>query len=615
MKKFGKKIAAIAMASVMLLSMAGCGGKKSDDKKKDATPSDATTTTEASSSDAAGNFDISITEMSRIMGNGINLGNTMEATGRSKDAVAPSVKACETAWGAPETTQEMINGMKAAGFDTIRIPVGWANMMDYTHGDYTIAPELLDRVQTIVDWAIEADMYVIVNDHWDNQWWGMFGDADQSVRDSAWTMYETMWTQVTDRFKDYDEHLILESGNEELGSRFNDDWHGGSTQTGTLSEDECFDTANKVNQKFVDIVRASGSNNAKRFLLIAGYGTEIVKTLDDRWKVPTDTVDGKIFVSVHYYDPSDYCLFDGRSTWGSQDDFEEAKTTFAGLEKFTNAGYGVIIGEYGALPQWKNGACELKENAAIHNANVLNLCDLYNYVPVLWDTNGVFDRAAGEIRFEDMKDLYGSRNVAAQASMSDDELKEAAQAAYDDAYANADAGFVLDSNTAHAWIMYTSSDWSTQYVVGDTYDPTGANANIVSTECDITGEGTYTVSLDFTAVGGANACAFSAVGLANGETLFPGYAMDIKSFKINGEEVTMNGKPYTSSDDKVCTRVNLFNEWVSDKDIEKNLSKDDCNFRTADGDTTGITAMLFDGKGVGTVNTIEVTFDYVAPKQ
>lgn len=631
MRKLGKKIAAFAMATVMMFSMAACGkdDKGGNDKS---TNSDATGSQTDATGSASGNFDISIEEMSQLMGNGINLGNTMEATGRKLNEMAPSVSSCETAWGQPLTSKEIISGMKAAGFDSIRIPTAWANMMDYTNGDYTIATEYLDRIEEITKWAIEEDMYVIINDHWDNQWWGMFGDADQAVRDNAWKMYESMWTQIAERFKDYDQHVIFEGANEELGDRLNDDWKLGSTQTGTLTTDECYDTTNKINQKFVDIVRASGGNNAKRFLLVAGYNTDITKTCDDRFVMPTDTVEGKLFVSVHFYDPSDYCLF-AVNTWGSEDEFKAANESLKKMKKFVDAGYGVIIGEYGALPKYVESGdyteadykaavdagditddgrsyigekLYVKQNSVKWNKNVLDNCDLYGYVPVLWDTNGLYNKAECKIVDEGMKELYASRSYAAQKDKTLNEIQTEANNSMKDAIENATAAFELDPNTAKAWIMFTSADWTTQYVVGDVYDPTGMDSRIKATDVEVTGEGTYTVALDFTGLGYASGTAFCALGLANGETLFPGYVIDIKEIKVNGETYNTIANGYTCSDDKVCTRVNIFNSWVSDGSETSNETA-----RTASGSFDGCSAQIIDAEGLGNVETLEVTFDYI----
>ena len=129
----------------------------------------------------------------------------------------------------------------------------------------------------------------------------------------------------------------------------------------------------------------------------------------------------------------------------------------------------------------------------------------------------------------------------------------------DTALAAAPEAEALADNEAKAWIMYTSSDWSTSYSVGDTYAPGSATAGLVATDVPITGAGTYTVALDFTGTSGgfANGVTFCAVGIGNGEKLFPGYVMHITEVKINGEVVKMTGLPYTTSDDGVCTRVGI----------------------------------------------------------
>ena len=187
--------------------------------------------------------------------------------------------------------------------------------MNYESGDYTIDSALMDRVDEVVTWALDADMYVIINDHWDGGWWGMFGSAEQETRDKAMEMYKAMWTQIGERFADRSYKLIFESANEELGDRLNDKEITGSR--GVLSEKECYETANEINSEFVKLIRSLGGRNADRFLLIAGYNTDITKTCDDRFKMPEDTADSKLLLSVHYYTPWDYCGTDGVTQWGS----------------------------------------------------------------------------------------------------------------------------------------------------------------------------------------------------------------------------------------------------------------------------------------------------------
>ena len=107
-------------------------------------------------------------ELTRLMGNGTNLGNTFEACDNKRGNFSSDPKAYETYWGQPVTTQAMLTAMKAAGFDTIRIPVAWmTNATNLAEGDYTISPAYLARIKEVVDYARHADMYVILNDHWD----------------------------------------------------------------------------------------------------------------------------------------------------------------------------------------------------------------------------------------------------------------------------------------------------------------------------------------------------------------------------------------------------------------------------------------------------------------
>jgi len=316
-------------------------------------------------------------ELTELMGNGINLGNTMEAYGRSQYGVGAEVSLYETAWGQPVTTKEMIAGMKAEGFDTLRVPVAWTNAMNFEDGDYNIDQSYLDRVGEIIDWAIEADMFVIVNDHWDGGWWGMFGSATEVTRNAAMDLYTEMWTQIAEEYKDRDYHLIFESANEELGNRLND--KDLCADSGTLSEDECYAAANKINQAFVDTIRSTGGNNTDRFLLIAGANTNIANTCDVRFVMPTDTAKDKLLVSVHYYDPSGYCIFTSVDSWGSKQEYQYMNETLALMTQFTEAGYGVVIGEWGVL--FETGS--MKDNMALYMENYLDNCDLYGYCPVL----------------------------------------------------------------------------------------------------------------------------------------------------------------------------------------------------------------------------------------
>ena len=537
-------------------------------------------------------------EMIRAMGNGINLGNTLEAYNHKGYIGGGNPDGFETGWGQPYTTAEMIQGMKNAGFDTIRIPVAWTNGMNYESGDYTIDERLMNRVETVVNYALDADMYVIINDHWDGSWWGMFGSEDMAVRDKALEMYKSMWTQIGENFKDYSRKLIFESANEELGDRLNDKDVTGSE--GVLSKNECYETTNMINSEFVQLIRSQGGNNADRFLLIAGYNTDIAMTCDERFKMPEDTAESKLLLSVHYYTPWDYCGTESVDHWGSPRDYKEQNDLFEKLSKFSEQGYGVVIGEYAVMQ--KNGG--LKPDTDKFYANVLDNCDLYDFCPVLWDCSNFYKRVTNTLADETIAELFSSRRYENENKDTDTvkaeakaRIDETAQAASDEQMASIE--YPPSDDMAIAWIMYASSDYGVSYSVGDSYDPTSCTTGVKAQNAQITGEGTYTVSLDFSDCGMAKGVSFSALGISNGEQLFPGYTYTVDEILINGEAYEMTGKGYTCSDDGKCTRVNLYNGWV-------NTVPDDA--RTADGDMTDCSPQIMqltDGKRV---KTISVTF-------
>lgn len=556
--------------------------------------------------------DLSASELTVLMGNGINLGNTMEAYGRISLGTEAPVSSYETFWSQPVTTQEMITGMKNAGFDTLRIPVAWTNAMDYESGDYTIREDYLNRVEEIINYALNENMYVVINDHWDGSWWGMFGSASEETRQKAWDLYTSMWTQIAERYKEYSDYLIFESANEELGNRLNDT--DVAADSGTLSADECYEMTLKINQKFVDIVRGTGGNNESRFLLIAGYNTDVDMTTDDRYIMPTDPANevNKLILSVHYYTPWGYCGNESLSLWGTKRNYGEMNSLLESLTKFTDQGYGVIIGEYGVLVK-SDGT--LKKNAALYYKNFLDNCDLYNFCPLLWDCNNLYNRQDCKIIDDEIATLYKERAYANEAAMTDEEKAarpDKIKAEMDQAYADAPAAFDdgaidLDDSTSVAWIMINSNDWNVMYSVGDVYDPGAKTDGLVATDVEITGEGTYTVSLDFTGVPGgyANGMAFSALAIGNGELLYPGYTVNITEVLVNGEPYTLTAKPYTTSDDARCTRVNLYNEWVTQV-------PDDA--RTPDGDTTGISPVIVDNADLTHMETLSITFEYAPGK-
>ena len=552
-------------------------------------------------------------EATRLMGNGINLGNTLEACDNNVGIKTNTPLSYETHWGQPKTTQAMIDGMKAAGFDTIRIPVAW--MTNATHlyeGDYTIDADYMDRVEEVVRYARKAGMYVIVNDHWDGGWYGMFGSESAETRALAMEAYKGMWQQIAERFRDYSDYLIFESANEELGGRFdeNSPLYCSDSVVTYLNDDERYALTNEINQTFVDVVRATGGNNATRFLLIAGYGTNIDQTCDDRFQMPKDTADSKLMVSVHYYDPWSYCGASSAASatkWGKVSDYEYMDQQLAKMTKFTEAGYGVVIGEYGALP-CSDG---LKDNTLAYHTAFLDTCTKYNLTNCLWDCSGLYKRVSQTFADDDILAMYQEKRQANEEGQDYADVQAAAAAEAAAAAAEAPVTFlqdavVVDDQTALAWIMWNDGSWALTHSVGDTYNADAISEGLVATNAVITGEGKYTVGLDFTgtAQGYSASVAFAAIGISNGEALYPNYLVNIKEVRINGEIYRLKGRAYTTSDDGVCTRVNLYNEWVTS--VPKTA-------RLPGGNLAGATPTPINRNDavIAEIKTIEIDFEYV----
>lgn len=330
-------------------------------------------------------------EIVEDMGVGINLGNTFDSTGDWFHDVPGQ----ETAWGSPIITKKIIQGYADAGFGVMRLPVSWTVLMDK---DGSINADFIDRVEEVAGWILDSGMYCILNSHHDG-WSEKFYDDEAA----AMELYEKMWKQICERFKDYGEKLMFESMNE-VG--FDKLWN---RYGGTQGKAEAFDMFNKINQKFVDIVRASGRNNGERHLLIAAYWTDINLACDEMFKMPDDP-EGRCAVSVHYYTPATFCILSedadwgkARTDWGSEADYNELNTQFDMMkEHYIDKGIPVIVGEFGCATSNKSReVAELWLNSVTEAALSGKLC------PVLWDTpGGEYDREKAEFKYPDfMKNL------------------------------------------------------------------------------------------------------------------------------------------------------------------------------------------------------------------
>lgn len=313
---------------------------------------------------------------------GWNLGNTLDVCqadrdgdGKINEHVEAGEKVDETLWGNLKATKELFTSLKKNGVNAVRIPVTWRDHMD-SNGN--IDREWMDRVQQVVDYAYSQGMYVIINVHHDGGGDPKFGawiiEESQKDYNTFLKKYNNVWKQIAERFKNYSDYLIFESMNEV-----------GFDTLYNKNKADAYNLINKINQDFVDIIRATGGNNAKRHLLIAGYYTDIERTCDSLYKMPDDKA-GRCILSVHYYTPWDFCTCDIKHTWGTNSEVWQMETLIGKMKKnFVDKGIPVIIGEYAA------SGSDL--SSCIFFIEKLNkLCSDYGIATFIWDSGSQVNR-------------------------------------------------------------------------------------------------------------------------------------------------------------------------------------------------------------------------------
>lgn len=328
-------------------------------------------------------------ELVNEMGLGINLGNTLDASGSWFDQTIQSN--FETCWGSPIITKEIIEGYAKAGYSSLRIPVTWSNMMQ---SNYQIHPDLMNRVETILNWTLDCGMVAIINVHHENDW------VKEAARDDeAKKKFTSVWQQICNRFAKYGDHLMLEPMNE-IG--YDDIWTpwGGSE----ADKAKAFGYVNDLNQLFVDIVRASGGNNAKRHLLVEIYNTGDAYAYDPLTKIPTDPAN-RLALTVHYYTPALFAILGngedagwgiGVPTWGTAQEIKELNDAMEALKiNCVDKGIPVIVGEYAG-----NSKDRAQEVVRFYNVSVTEAIYKNGMCPMYWDVPGAgqYERTTCEFK-------------------------------------------------------------------------------------------------------------------------------------------------------------------------------------------------------------------------
>lgn len=326
--------------------------------------------------------DLTSLQLARRMGTGWNLGNSLEATGG------------ETAWGNAATTQALLDAVKAAGFQTVRIPVAWKQ---YANADDRISPRWMARVAEVVGYARQAGLFAMINLHWDGGWM-----QPTRVRQAeANARITRFWTQIGRHFEGHDETLLFAGTNEVM---VEGDYGP--------PKPEYVEVQNGFNQTFVDAVRATGGRNARRHLVVQGFNTNIDHTVAHA-VMPRDTARDRLMMEVHYYDPYEFTLDEKSAIWQWGAGAKDPKATapwggeahadaqFAKMKRhFIDRGIPVILGEFGAIQRTERPASEPYRLA--WNRHIARSARAHGLVPVYWDNGvngqhgmGLFDRRTG----------------------------------------------------------------------------------------------------------------------------------------------------------------------------------------------------------------------------
>ncbi len=323
---------------------------------------------------------------------GWNLGNSLEA--------CSATSASETMWGNARTTQRLIDSIKAAGFNTIRIPCAWNGYIE-NETTFKIKDSWLQRVKEVVDYCMNNKMYVILNIHWDGGW--LEENPYYAKQEAINKKQKALWEQIATHFRDYDEHLLF-AGTNEVHANYSE------------PSNENIEVQLSFNQTFVDAVRSTGGKNAYRNLVVQSYNTNIeyaIKYL----KMPSDKVRLRLFAEVHYYDPFDFTIqstpgfktqwgkpFAGGdvSSYGQEDWVDEC---FGKMKRnFIDKGIPVILGEYGA--SLRSALIDGREEHIAARNYYLNYvtksAKANGLIPCYWDNgstgnnaSGLFNRATG----------------------------------------------------------------------------------------------------------------------------------------------------------------------------------------------------------------------------
>lgn len=366
-----KKILSVITSAACIMSCVCMFGNQTDDYH----------TVEAAGLTGQSAFDIT-----SQMVIGWNLGNSLDSTNDNL-TIDSSPKKFATSWGNPEPTKDLIEAVKNGGFNTIRIPTTWYQhlYLDESTNTYKIDAKWLAYVKQFVDYAYDMDMFVILNVHHEN-WVNVAQFTDATYNDASKKLTD-IWSCLAETFKDYDQHLVFEGMNEprETGNPNNSEWGDGETNS--------WNYINRLNEVFVNTVRAQGSSyNKERLLMLPGYHAGNSVSTVRAIEIPENS--GNVALSVHAYNPYFFCMdtsnmanhtYPGKSGYGS-DYKTELQTMFNSYKSIiAEKNVPIVMGEFSAS-DFNN--TESRINWA---KDYLSMAKDAGIPCVLWDNNVVAD--------------------------------------------------------------------------------------------------------------------------------------------------------------------------------------------------------------------------------
>ncbi|MBT2497824.1 cellulase family glycosylhydrolase [Agromyces sp. ISL-38] len=356
--------------------------------------------TTAQAQEDADTAQLSAQELVAAMQPGWNLGNTLDAMccGEGDD---------ETAWGNPRVDNTFFQDIKAEGFNSVRIPVSWGNHTGPAP-DYIVEPETMDRVQEVVDMALDANLYVMINTHHDSWQW-ITNLAKPEKHDEVMAQYTATWTQIADTFKDYPQELVFEPVNE-VG--FDGTWSGGSEADHLLMAE--------LNSSFHEIVRPSGGNNADRLLVLPTLHTGADQGDMDALAAEIVALDDPMLAATtHNYSFWPFSVnVAGYTTYNEEVQDLLVENFQSQVDTFVSKGVPVIIGEYGLLDNSEN---------KVERGESLKFFEHFGYlarttgITTMWWDNGThFDRYKRVWRDQEQFDYISTAWTTRSATASSD---------------------------------------------------------------------------------------------------------------------------------------------------------------------------------------------------